>query len=109
MPPWSYRVRWLRGHARHGLGKSPEESGRVSTDRPNPVETLYMALWQLVETAATLDAIAGQAALLGLTSARGAEPEADDYRLAQLARDEIIDACRGLDDRALAVEPRWQR
>src|ERR1035441_6829713 len=89
-----------------------EEHGRIRTMQPSgdePAKTLYTALWQLVEPGATLEATASQQILLELACARGSEPDAPVERRAQLAREEIINACQALDEPNLAVEPRWQR
>lgn len=81
----------------------------MSTAGSELVNALYGALQELVESAATLEAVAAQEVLLGLTRVRGSQPDAPSERLAQLARDEIMAACQALDDPKLAVEPRWQR
>lgn len=70
------------------------------------VDELYEALWALLPTAATLAAIASQPALLDRTRTNHQE-EGSPEQLAVLARNEIVAACRALDDRTLVVEPRW--
>jgi hypothetical protein len=77
----------------------------VTSSAESPVEPLYAATWALVPTGATLDQIAQEPALLKLGDLLGAE--ALDDRAAVTARDELIAACRSLDDRSLVVEPQW--
>lgn len=71
--------------------------------------TLYDALWELVDSGATLLAVGDQPALLALTNARGSGEDADRATFASAAREEIINACRALDDQRLAVEASWDR
>jgi hypothetical protein len=78
--------------------------GRTSRDEAEP---LYQALWALVTPGATLAAIVEQEALLDLARVRAQDPESAKERRAALAREELIAACRALDNPMLAIEPRW--
>ncbi len=73
----------------------------------NPADELYEALWALVPTTATLSALVDQPALLDLTRVRGSDPDAPAEEKAARVRQELLAACRTLDDRRLAVEPAW--
>jgi len=79
----------------------------VEAPQHSPVDELYEALWALVQPSATLRAIASQPALLRLATTSRPTQESSPEHLSVLARDEIVAACRALDDPALAVEPRW--
>jgi hypothetical protein len=70
------------------------------------IDGLYEALWALVPAGATLAAIAGEPGLLELARDPG-QPEAPEEQLVVRLREQIVSACRALDDPGLAVEPRW--
>jgi hypothetical protein len=76
----------------------------VAAPAETTVDRLYEALWELVSGGASLASVAEQPALLELGITRGEE---ERNAAAVAAREEILAACRGLDDRSLVVEPRW--
>lgn len=98
----------MQGTLGSSLRRTRNNPDKMGQRTSSLVEDLYEALWALVTPGATLAAIAEQPALVALTRVRGTDDDRPIDRLAQLVRGEVIAACRALDDRALAVEPRWQ-
>lgn len=77
------------------------------TRQDEVAERLYDELWDLVGPGATLAAVSKTKVLLTLARVRQKAPDGERDQLAALAREEVIAACRQLDDRALAIEPAW--
>jgi hypothetical protein len=76
----------------------------------NRIDRIYEALWALAASGATLGAIMEQGDLLEL--ARDLTGDRDSSLVEQLAvrvREEVVLACRALDDPGLAVEPAFHR